>query len=75
MRSTANRRPWARGAAAAAGDVVSRNSGAVHVRYRFDTLGDDQPGGNFVGDVDFRVAGPHADLFRSPCEIATPLIG
>jgi len=41
------------------GRVVERNSGSVHISYLFDTLGDDEPGGEWIADVDFRVAGPH----------------
>jgi hypothetical protein len=57
------------------GNLVSRNRGALHVAYLFDTLGDGAPGGEFVADVDFRVAGPHPALELEPCDIATELIG
>lgn len=57
------------------GDVVSRNRGSQHVWYLFDTLGDDEPGGEFVADVGDRVNGPHPDLERTICDIAIPLIG
>ena len=57
------------------GNFVSRNRGALHVTYLFDTLGDGAPGGEFVSDVDFRVAGPHPALELEPCDIATELIG
>ena len=57
------------------GNLVSRNRGALHVTYLFDTLGDSAPGGEFVADVDFSVAGPHPALELEPCDIATELIG
>jgi hypothetical protein len=57
------------------GNVVARNSGSVHVRYLFDTLGDDEPGGEWVADVDFRVAGPHPSIDLDPCDYAIELIG
>ena len=57
------------------GNLVSRNRGALHVTYLFDTLGDGAPGGEFVADVDFWVAGPHPALELEPCDIATELIG
>jgi len=44
------------------GALVERNTGALHVRYLFDTHGDDEPGGDWVADVDLRVAGPHPGL-------------
>jgi len=57
------------------GNVVVRNRGSVRFSYLFDTGGDDEPGGEFVADVDFRVAGPHPSLDLHPCEYATELIG
>ena len=57
------------------GDVVARNRGSVHVTYLFDTQGDDEPGGEWVADVDFRIAGPHPSIFLDPCEYAAELIG
>ena len=43
--------------------------------YLSDTLGDGATGGEFVADVEFRVAGPHPALELEPCDIATELIG
>jgi hypothetical protein len=57
------------------GNVVERNSGSVHVTYLFDTQGDDQPGGEWVADVDFWIAGPHPSIDKHPCEYAVELIG
>ena len=57
------------------GSVVARNRGSVHIRYWFDTQGDDEPGGEWVADVDLRVAGPHPSLDLHPCEYAIELIG
>jgi hypothetical protein len=57
------------------GNVVARNRGSVHVRYLFDTLGDDEPGGEFVSDVDFWMAGPHPGIDSHPCDYAVELIG
>ena len=32
---------------------VERNSGSVHVTYLFDTLGDNEPGGEWIADLTF----------------------
>jgi hypothetical protein len=57
------------------GNVVARSNGSLHGTYLFDTLGDDQPGGEWVADLDFRVAGPHPGLDTDPCDYAAELIG
>jgi len=57
------------------GNVVARNNGSVHGTYLFDTHGDDQPGGEWIADLDFRVAGPHPSLDKHACEYAVELIG
>lgn len=57
------------------GNVVERNSGSVHGTYLFDTQGDDEPGGEWIADLDGRVAGPHPSLDKHPCEYAAELIG
>lgn len=59
----------------AAGEVVSRNRGSLHGSFLFDTMGDDEPGGDWIADVDFRIAGPHPDLGPDLCPIAGELIG
>lgn len=59
------------------GRVVSRDRGSFHVDYLWDTLGDGQPGGVFLGLEGERVNGPHpgyADDFPF-CEIAGQLTG
>jgi hypothetical protein len=56
------------------GELVARDRGTIRFTFLFDTLGDDEPGGDFVEDVDVRVNGPHPN-FVDFCEIATPLIG
>ena len=57
------------------GNVVERNSGSVHGTFLFDTGGDDQPGGEYLADLDFWVAGPHPSLEKHPCDYAVDLIG
>jgi hypothetical protein len=57
------------------GNIVERNTGSVHGTYLFDTQGDDQPGGEYIADLDFRVAGPHPSLDKDPCDYAVELIG
>ena len=57
------------------GNVVERSNGSVHGTYLFDTQGDDQPGGEYLADLDFRVAGPHPGLEKHPCDYAIELIG
>ena len=57
------------------GRVVTRNRGAVRFAYLFDTLGDGEPGGNWVEDTYFRESGPHPSLDVDFCEYAVDLIG
>jgi hypothetical protein len=57
------------------GNVVARNRGSVHIRYLFDTQGDDEPGGEWVADVDEWIAGPHPGFDSHPCDYAVELIG
>jgi hypothetical protein len=57
------------------GKVVERNTGLVSGSFLFDTLGDDQPGGEYLADLDLRVAGPHPGLDKHPCDYAVELIG
>ena len=59
------------------GKVVARDRGVIRTRYLWDTLGDGQPGGVFLGILDNSVRGPHpgfADDFPF-CEIAAKLTG
>lgn len=58
-----------------AGNVIVRERGVVRITILFDTLGDFQPGGVFLGETDVVFHGPHpgpADL-ASFCEIAEDL--
>ena len=57
------------------GNVVERSNGSVRGAYLFDTLGDGEPGGEWIADVGERVAGPHPSLEVHPCEYAVELIG
>ena len=60
-----------------AGRVVVRDRGVLRHRILFDTLGDDEPGGEFILDLGTSVHGPHpgfADDFPF-CEIAAELTG
>ena len=49
------------------GDLVMRDRGVIRQEITFDTLGDDTPGGAFVADVSFEVAGPHPGLDFDLC--------
>jgi hypothetical protein len=42
-----------------AGNVVSRDRGVIRHTFLFDTLGDSQPGGNFIVELNDDVHGPH----------------
>lgn len=53
----------------AAGEIVARDRGVIRQVIRFDTLGDDQPGGAYVADVAFTVHGPHPGLDFDPCPL------
>ena len=57
------------------GRVVARNRGALRFSFLFDTLGDGEPGGEWIADTDFRVSGPHPSLDVDFCEYAVELIG
>jgi hypothetical protein len=57
------------------GQVVLRDRGVIRFTYLFDTLGDNEPGGVFVQDVDVRVNGPHPGFDADFCDIARSLIG
>jgi hypothetical protein len=51
------------------GNVVVRDRGMIRQVLQFDTLGDDVPGGEFVKDVSFSVAGPHPGLEFDLCTL------
>ena len=60
-----------------AGNVLVRDRGVIRHTALFDTLGDGQPGGEFLEETDTVVHGPHpgfADDFPF-CEIAADLTG
>jgi hypothetical protein len=57
------------------GELVLRDRGVIRFTILFDTRGDDEPGGDFVEEIDVRVNGPHPGFMTDFCEIATPLIG
>jgi hypothetical protein len=50
------------------GTLLSRDRGVIRQVIVFDTLGDDVPGGVFIADVSFSVAGPHPGLAFDPCD-------
>lgn len=60
------------------GNVVLRDSGVLRVTYLFDTLGDGQPGGEFLDELSLSVSGPHP-LFELDedafCAMVHELIG
>ena len=60
------------------GNVVLRDRGLIAYTYLFDTLGDDEPGGDWLGEPDVRVSGPHPGFFlgeAEECALAMELIG
>jgi hypothetical protein len=54
---------------------VERSRGSLQGTYLFDTQGDNQPGGEFLVDLDLRINGPHPGLDKHPCDYAVELIG
>jgi hypothetical protein len=61
----------------AEGNVIVRDRGVIRHTYLFDTLGDGQPGGDFIANLESVVHGPHAGFAEDfPfCEIAADLTG
>jgi len=53
----------------AAGNLVLRDRGVIRQVLDFDTEGDDVPGGIFIQEVSFDVAGPHPGLDFNPCAL------
>jgi hypothetical protein len=51
------------------GNVVLRDRGVVRQVIRFDTLGDDVPGGEFIADVSSSVNGPHPGFDFDLCTL------
>jgi hypothetical protein len=58
-----------------AGRLVLRDRGSLQHHTLFDTLGDNQPGGEFIADLGTDVHGPHPGFDTALCDIVTPLIG
>jgi hypothetical protein len=61
----------------AAGNVVSRDRGVIRHTFLFDTLGDSQPGGEFIVALSDDVHGPHPAFAPDfPfCDVAAQLTG
>ena len=59
------------------GRVVVRDRGVIRARFLFDTLGDGEPGGEFVELLELSLHGPHPGFGEDfPfCEIAAELTG
>lgn len=51
------------------GALVLRDRGVLKETILFDTLGDNMPGGTFIRQVSFSVAGPHPGLEFDPCAL------
>lgn len=49
------------------GNVIAAGRGSVRETIRFDTLGDDEPGGELIMSVSVRANGQHTDF--DPCSI------
>ena len=60
-----------------AGRVVVRDRGVIRYSALFDTLGDDEPGGELIEEFPPQVRGPHPafDEAFDFCAIASDLIG
>jgi hypothetical protein len=52
-----------------AGNVLARDRGVIRQTIVFDTLGDDTPGGEFIEELSFEVAGPHDGLGFDTCSV------
>ena len=59
----------------AEGNVIVRDRGLIRFSFLFDTLGDGQPGGEFIEDTQFVSHGPHPGFNVDLCEIAAELTG
>ena len=57
------------------GNIVLRDRGMIRHTYLFDTLGDGQPGGEDIGEIDTVLHGPHPSFNEDFCEIAAELTG
>jgi hypothetical protein len=54
------------------GEPIAREAGAVRATYVFDTLNDDQPGGDLIGEVDRTFHGRFDDLDAVICRALDP---
>ena len=57
------------------GNVVLRDRGLVRFTVLFDTLGDGQPGGDFIEELDVELRGPHPTWDADFCATAAELTG
>ncbi len=58
------------------GEIVFRDRGVIRRTIRFDTLGDDEPGGKEIALLAEEVKGPHPGFFVTDhCEVINDLIG
>jgi hypothetical protein len=57
------------------GNLVLRDRGNIRFRVVFDTLGDDEPGGEVVTELEPTLRGPHPTHDADWCAIIAPLIG
>ena len=51
------------------GTIIARDRGSIRQTLRYDTLGDDQPGGELIDVVAFQANGPHPGLDFDTCSI------
>ena len=51
------------------GDLIVRDRGSIRQTLRYDTLGDDQPGGELIDVISFRVNGQHPGLDFDTCSV------
>ena len=57
------------------GNLLMRDRGLIRVTFDFDTLGDDEVGGELVQDVDLSIRGPHPGFDDATlCPVLVPLL-
>jgi hypothetical protein len=57
------------------GNLLLRDRGVIRSTFDFDTLGDDEPGGELVQDVELSVRGPHPGFEdETLCPVLVPLL-
>jgi len=57
------------------GNLLMRDRGLLRFTFDFDTLGDDEPGGELVQDVELSVRGPHPGFDDATlCPLLVPLL-